>query len=234
VRLVPGLLLLCAAGCAGFDQPTPARLQGVRLDADDAARVPTRCRFQMSLDSRWLAGEFEGVVLADPRSRRLRAQLFGDLGPKMADLMADGDRIVGYFPQTREGIDCVLPREADYHLLLFLAASLVEEFLTSVDRSRVTGVREESDGVLLRLRPALPGVETQRLRRAEGKPELRRSSWMTGIWWEEEWPNSQECRITAPGLTLKVRILERTHPAAVELTALKLPDDVRIVAGSRK
>jgi hypothetical protein len=31
-----------------------------------------------------------------------------------------------------------------------------------------------------------------------------------------------------------VRVLERTHPAAVELTTLKLPDDVRIVAGSRK
>jgi len=42
----------------------------------------------MSVDSRWLAGEFDGVVLAhEGASPIARAQLFGDLGPKIFDLV---------------------------------------------------------------------------------------------------------------------------------------------------
>jgi hypothetical protein len=44
------------------------------------------------------------------------------------------------------------------------------------------------------------------------------------------------CRITAPNLSIQVKILERTPQPLTTLVTLdlKLPDDVRIVKGSRK
>lgn len=235
-RLLAVLLSLTAAGCAAFDAPTDDRLRGIPLDPDAGGPTTTRCRFQMSIDSPVLAGEFEGVVVArrSPTDPVLRAQLFGDVGPKFAELMARPDRIVGYFPQTREGIDCSLPQEASPHLLLLVGASLVEEFLTRVDRSRVTGVRYEGGETWLRLRPAIPGTECHL--RKDVSAKIRRFSWMTGVHWMEVWPTPDECRISAPGIWIRVKILERTHPPLATLATmdLKLPDDVRIVQGSRK
>jgi hypothetical protein len=236
-------LLLLVAGCVGFDQPTSARLEGLPLDREDRASSPrsqtyARCRFRMSVDSPWLAGEFDGIVVAHRFMLNpvLRVQLFGDLGPKMVDLVARPDRIVGYFPQTREGIDCDLPREATPHLLLFLGASLTEEFLGWGDRSRVTGVRAEGDGAWLRLRPTIPGTAPLLYVERGSTAKKRHVSWMTGVSWDEVWPTPEECRITAPNLSIRVRILERSlePPATLESMKLTLPDDVRIVKGSRK
>lgn len=192
----------------------------------------------MSLDSPWLAGEFDGVVVAHRFDLNpvVRVQLFGDLGPKMVDLVARPDRIVGYFPQTREGIDCDLPGEASPHLLLFLGASLVEEFLGWVDRSRVTGVRAEDGGAWLRLRPMIHGTSSHLFLDRASRAKKRRVSWMTGVGWEETWTGPAECRITAPNLTIDVKILERTlqPPATLESMSLAIPGDVRLVKGSRK
>ena len=79
MKSLPTVLLLLAAGCSGFETPTPAQLRALPLPAEDAAtsgQPLTRVRFQLSIDSPWLAGEFEGVVLADrlPAGPRLRAQ----------------------------------------------------------------------------------------------------------------------------------------------------------------
>lgn len=231
------VLLLCAAGCTSFDQPSDDRLRGLPLDRESPSGT-VRCRFRMSLDSPWLAGEYDGVVVAhrSPFNPVLRVQLFGDLGPKMVDLVARPDRIVGYFPQTRDGIDCELPREASPHLLLFVGASLVEEFLGRVDASRVTGVRNENGGAWLRLRPAIQGTESLLYLHRSSPERTRRVSWTTGVWWEEHWSGPEECRITAPRLSIRVKILERTvhAPAALESMELKLPEDIRIVKGSRK
>lgn len=238
-----GILLLFAAGCSGFDQPTADRLEGLPLDREDRTSSPrsqtyARCRFRMSLDSPWLAGEYDGIVVAHRFMLNpvLRVQLFGDLGPKMADLVARPDRIVGYFPQTREGIDCDLPREASPHLLLFLGASLIEEFLGWVDRSRVTGVRTEGEGAWLRLRPSIHGTESLLFLERGSTAKKRRISWMTGVSWEEVWTGPDECRISAPNLSIRVRILERSlqAPATLESMELRLPEDIRIVKGSRK
>ena len=53
---------------------------------------------------------------------------------------------------------------------------------------------------------------------------------------EEEWATPDECRITAPDLSIRVKILERTHRPLSTLATLELtlPADVRIVKGSRK
>lgn len=244
MKPIAGLLLLLAAGCSGFAEPTPERLMGLPFPpSPPVGSVSLRSlsvRFQMSVDSPWLAGEFEGVAVGRAGGLglpRLRAQLFGDLGPKVAELMVDPDRIVGYFPQTREGVDCAIPGEATPHPLLFMGASLAQELLVSETASEVDGVREESEGTWLRLHPFLKGTEVHRLM-SRGNPELKRRRfwWMLGVHWEEDWVSPTECRITAPHLSMRFKILERRQgmgaPAA-EL-GLRLPDDVRIVAGSRK
>jgi len=238
LKALAGWVLVLGAGCSGFEAPTPALLSGLPLRRESDPR-PSRIRFQMSMDSPWLAGEFEGVAVSGrgPSGPQLRAQVFGDLGPKMADLTVRADRVVGYFPQTREGIDCALPGEASPHPLLFMGASLAEELLRQESVPDVIGVREETDGAWLLLRPLVPGMEVQ-LFLSRGNPEARkrRYTWMWGVSWEEEWTSSSEVRISAPNLSMHVRILDRaeTGPAGPSLKAPGLPEDVRIVAGSRK
>jgi hypothetical protein len=245
VKPLLGFLLLMAAGCAGFDEPTSDRLVGLPLrppiaGASGSPRA-TVVRFQMSVDSSWLVGEFEGVAVATEGGLarpQVHAQLFGDLGPKVAELLVAPDRIVGYFPQTREGIDCAIPGEAAPHPLLFVGASLAEELLSRETAAEVSGIREDSDGTWLRLRPFLQGTEVHRLL-SRGNPELKRRRywWMFGVHWEEDWVSPTECRISAPHLSMRVKILERREKEAGGPGAergLSLPEDVRIVAGSRK
>jgi len=245
VKLLTGFLLLLAAGCAGFDEPTADRLKGLPLRPPiaEGSGYPrsTVVRFQLSVDSSWLAGEFEGVAVArsgSPARPQVHAQLFGDLGPKVAELLVAPDWIVGYFPQTREGVDCAIPGEASPHPLLFVGASLAEELLSRETTADVSGIREDSDGTWLRLHPFLQGTEVHRLlsRRDPGL-KRRRFWWMFGVHWEEDWVSPTECRISAPHLSMRVKILERSEketgvPGAER--GLRLPDDVRIVAGSRK
>jgi len=191
----------------------------------------------MSVDSPWLAGEFEGVVLARHGSEApiIRLQLFGDVGPKAVDLLARPDRVTGYFPQLREGIDCSLPREASPHPLLFMGASLVEKF-TPVRSDRVQGIREEERGWWMLLRPAIGGMKSYVFRDSAGQLGRRRYCWMYGVCWEEECSGPDAAVITAPRISLRVRILQREEPAPSKPTdfELTLPDDVRVVLGSRK
>jgi hypothetical protein len=220
-------------------------LSGLALQPEDSVANPapgprpTRVRFQLSIDSPWLAGEFEGVAQSDrsPSGPLLRAQIFGDLGPKMADLTVRPNRIVGYFPQTREGIDCALPGEASPHPLLFMGAGLAEELWRRETALEVTGVRQESGGAWLRLRPLIPGTEIHRFMSADDRSlKRRRYWWMLGVHWEEEWTSTTECRISAPHFSMRLKILERGErgPSTPLSMDLSLPEDVRIVAGSRK
>lgn len=229
MKLLLGPLLALAAGCSGFQQPCADQLQKLPVSGPSES---TRCRFQMSIDSPRLAGEFDGVLVA--KSDVVRAQLFGDLGPKILDLVARRDRIVGYSPQTREAVDCALPGEAEPHLLTFMGVSLIEEFLTPVTRSRVTGTRDEGEGTWFRMTPAVEGMSS---RHFVGRNGIRRRfGWMYGLSWDEEWTGAGERRIRAPDLSIRIKVLERTNAPAAEAAAfeIKLPADVRIVAGSRK
>ena len=191
----------------------------------------------MSLDSAWLAGEFDGVVVAmrGPEGPLVRVQLFGDLGPKMLDLLARPGRVVGFFPQTSEGIDCALPEEAAPHLLLFMGASLLERF-SCWTPARILGVREGTEGWEVELRPAVRGTEVHTFHDRTGRPLKRRIWWMYGLSWDETWAGPDELRIAATKLSLRVRILERTTDATIKPGTLELtlPSDVRLTQGSRK
>jgi hypothetical protein len=237
VKRLLGLLLLWASGCSGFERPTSEQLDLLVPHASPPTPVLERLRIHMSLDSAWLAGEFDGVVVAmrGPEGPVVRAQLFGDLGPKMLDLLARPERIVGFFPQASEGIDCALPDEAGPHLLLFMGASLLERF-SRWTPTRILGVREDPEGCWVKLRPAIRGTEVHVLADRSGRPRLRRIWWMYGLHWDEEWSGPDELRISAPKLSIRVRILERSSDATVKAGTLELtlPPDVRLAEGSRK
>jgi hypothetical protein len=231
--------LLGAAGCAGFRPPTRSDLEKLDLPERPASPGYERLRIQMSIDSASLAGEFDGALLVrrDQSGPVVRLNLFGDLGPKMIDLMARRDRIVGYFPQTREAVDCALPREAAPHPLVFMGATLVERF-SEVSKSRVIGVREADEGRWwLDLRPAIEGMTTRVLwSRHDGVRESR-FSWMYGLGWREEWSDPRSAIVRAAGISIRVRILEEStstllaNPGVMDLA---LPSDAHIVRGSRK
>jgi hypothetical protein len=237
VRRLFGPLLLASIGCSGFARPTPDQLQELFPPTSAPEPVLERLRIHMSLDSAWLAGEFDGVVVAmrAPEGPVARVQLFGDLGPKMLDLLARPERIVGYFPQASEGIDCALPDEAAPHLLLFMGASLLERF-SRWTPARVLGVRGEADGSWVKLRPTVRGTEVQAFCDRSGRPTKRRIGWMYGLSWLEEWSGPDDLRLSAPKLSLRVRILERSADAAIRpgTLELSLPPGVRLTQGSRK
>jgi hypothetical protein len=236
-RLLGPFLLLWASGCSGFDRPTTAELELLVPPSSPPVPAVERLRIHMSLDSAWLAGEFDGVVVAmrGPEGPVVRAQLFGDLGPKMLDLLARPERIVGFFPPASEGIDCALPDEAAPHLLLFMGASLLERF-SRWTPARILGVRGEPDGWWAKLRPAVRGTEVHVKSDRSGRPRMRRIWWMYGLHWDEEWSGPDDLWISAPKLSIRVRVLERDADAALRPGTLELtlPPDVRLAQGSRK
>ena len=233
-------LFLCAAGCSGFHAPTPSEFETLGLPERPSPPGIDRLKIRLSVDGDTLAGEFDGVVLVrrGENGPTVRLQLFGDLGPKTIELMSRRDRIVGYFPQTREAVDCALPGEASPHPLLFMGATLVERF-TDVTKPRVIGVRQEEGGAWgLDLRPAIDGMSVRIRRSKDGRVTMRRFSWMYGLSWTEEWTeDAARAVIEASGLSIRLQVLEEyrgialTNPGVMDLS---LPDDARIVRGSRK
>lgn len=227
MRRLLGCLLLLSAGCSGYAPPSSENLAKIKL-APAAPPAVVRHRVHLSLDSRWLAGEFDGVVISEPGAARI--QLFGDVGPKMIDLLARPDRITGYFPQTREGVDVALPDRAVPHPLLFLGATLLED-LAEVDVDRVLGVQEADEGWWLDLKPQIAGMRSEALRGPDGLSLERRFKWMYGVKWTERWEGPDSCTIQATGVTIRVRILGReTIPLRPSKAfEIELPGDVRVV-----
>jgi len=235
VRLL-AVLLLAAGGCSGFAPPTDEDFRRLRLDPAPRHPEAVRYRIRLSVDSAWLAGEFDGVVLArEGPSPVARMQLFGDVGPKVLDLLARPDRILGYFPQTHEGVDCRLPGEAAPHPILFLGASLLED-LADLTEDRVLGVRPDPQGWWLDLKPAVPGMRSEALRSRDGRTIERRFRWTYGVGWSERREGPDESEVRASGLSLRVRVLETSSLEKPPARAFELdvPGDVRIVEGSRK
>jgi hypothetical protein len=220
------LALALLAGCRGFETPTPedlSRLLG-SLPPEESSFV--RLKVRMKIDSPSLAGEFEGVVVARTRPRpAVRAQFFPDLGGKALDLVATADRITGYFPFQNEGIDLSLPGEARLHPLTLIGVTLLEHAAELV-ADRVTGVREEEDGRWYRVAGAAPGVTVLFQRR--GERTLRRFTWRYGVGWTET-STASGAAVEAPGLSIRVDVLSREHPAGVpeRIFELALPPEVR-------
>ncbi len=70
----------------------------------------------------------------------------------------------------------------------------------------------------------------------DGRTLERRFRWMYGLSWDERWEAPDRITIRASGLVIRVRVLE-TEPLAqrpARAYDFALPEDIRIVEGSRK
>ncbi len=235
VRSLLPALLAAAAGCSGFLEPTPELLTQLRLPPAPPAGA-LRIRVRMDVDTPWLAGQFEGVVLARRGpSPRVRAQFFPDLGPKAVDLAAAPDRIAGYFPVQHEGVDCALPGESAVHPITLIGATLLEHF-SELTPGRIEGMKADGGSWLLRVPSLVPSCDTV-LTYLPGTGVTRRQfSWHYGIGWDQVYLSDRECLVTAPSVRVKISILEEKDAGvpAPSLFELTLPADVSLSAGSRK
>jgi hypothetical protein len=233
VRRLPALALgpLLAAGCTAWAPPTSDTFAWVSL-AQPGVREPTRLRLRLDIDSPWLSGQFEGAALARP-GPEVRLQLFPDLGGKAVDLLATPTRIVGYFPQLREGIDMRLPGEARPHPLAFLGLHLLER---AAPAGTVTGWRPlEGDSatgasrIEARLNSVVEGATAFLSLEKPPRVTARRLRWMYGVEWTERPDGPDASVIEAPRLRVRLTVLERQHPKDLPAGAfeLTLPPDVR-------
>jgi len=231
---VAALAALLAAGCTTWHVPTSTQFALVSRTQRGIER-PTRLRIRLDVESSWLSGQFEGVVVAGP-GPEVRLQLFPDLGGKAVDLLATPKRIIGYFPHLREGIDVRLPKEARPHPLSFLGLHLLERAAPS---QAITGWRildgstaASATRMEIRLNSVVEGA-TVILVLHKHEPEVaeRRLRWMYGVEWTERPDGENGYLIEAPGARFRLKILERTELEAIPTGAfeLTLPPDVRKV-----
>jgi hypothetical protein len=138
----------------------------------------------------------------------VRLQLFGDLGPKMLDLLARPDRIAGYFPQTREGVDCALPARGDAASAARSWARRCREFLRAATPR--DGIREE------RAAPgcgcvAWSGAGVDAFSRPDGTGEaavlvdVRRAGRSSG-------PTADDCGSRRPDVSIRVDLEREADP----------------------
>jgi hypothetical protein len=190
---------------------------------------PQQLKVKLDIESPWLSGQFDGVVLVKP-GPVVRAQFFPDLGGKVLDLLAKPGRIVGYFPMAHEGVDCALPDEAVPHPLLFMGLHLLER-AAPITRGRVTGWFAVSTGDTVRIRSVIEGAsETLFLPVLEPRAiAWRRFHWMYGVEWKEVVETPDRFAILAPRVTIRIDILERKALESLPDSKfeLALPPDVR-------
>ncbi len=226
MRPALALALLAAAGCPGFETPGPPETSRLLLSMPPPGAPFIRLKVRMTIDSPALAGVFDGVIVLRTGTRpAVRAQFFPDLGGKVIDLLARPDRITGYFPLQKEGIDLALPEEARLHPLSMIGVTLLEH-AAALQAGRVTGVRGGDEGPWYRIAGAAPGVElTLQLR---GEFTVRQFAWKHGVQWCET-SSSTGATVAAPGLSVRLDILERQHPDPLpeSLFELALPAEVR-------
>ena len=231
MRRLLAAALLATAGCAG-----PNVSQDLRLPPPEAgAPVTARVRFSIDIESPWMSGRFDGMALARfDASPAVRVQLFPDMGPKAVDLSARPDRIVGYFPFQKQGVDCSLPTEAAPHFLLFMGATLLERYVPI--RARLKEASRQGEGWQVELHPVVEGTEVSAFLGPDVKVYRRSYGWVRGVDWEERRLGDSETLIRASRIEMRVRILEEKQGIVLPPDAfdLALPADVRVVLGSRK
>ena len=190
---------------------------------------PQRLKLRLDIESPWLSGQFDGVVLVKP-GPVVRAQFFPDVGGKVIDLLAKPTRITGYFPMVHEGLDCALPDEAVPHPLLFMGLHLLER-AAPITRERVTGWFAISTGDTIRVRPVVEDA-AETLFLSFQKPRTivwRRLRWMYGVEWKEVTETPDKFTILASRMKVRVEVLERQtlETAPDSAFELALPPDIR-------
>jgi len=189
-----------------------------------APPAAVRQTVRVTFDSEWVAGEFDGVLVARTGARpAVRFQAFPDLGRKAIDLVASSQRIAGWLPATRQGSDHATPLSGTPNAVDVLGVILLERFA----EIEATGMREENGAWWVRVRPRIECLDVAVRVRADGTVARRRfeRGWAA---WDEE--------ITAHGFTVTgyrmrfaVTVVESTPLDAVPdgTFDLKIPADAR-------
>ncbi|HLF92247.1 MAG TPA: hypothetical protein VJB14_02200 [Planctomycetota bacterium] len=226
MRPALALALLAGLGCSPWRIPPEEVLSSLERTQPPLDR-PQRLKVRLDIESPWMSGQFEGVVLVRP-GPAVRAQFFPDVGGKVVDLLATPDRIVGYFPATREGIDCALPSEAKPHPILFMGLHLLER-AAPITRDRVTGWFAISTADLFRVRSLVEGASETLILDPLGTLRERRFEWMYGLGWRESPLGPSKFVVEAPRIRMTVEVLERQvlEKAPEAAFELKLPPGVR-------
>jgi hypothetical protein len=196
------LCLACFAvlGCRGFVEPDSKLLAKLRALPSPAGPY-LRLKSAVTVESPWLSGNFDGVIVASPGpSPRVRAQWFPDLGGKALDLLAQPDRIVGYLPRSQEALDFSPTSHAGPHPLLLMGITLLEHF-APLSEARVLGMQETDDGWWVELKPVVEGCRVTAFLRADGAVLHRKFE--RGVRWEQRIRPGRDITIDAPGLTLR-------------------------------
>ena len=156
--LTGGIALLALAGCAGFQPPTAAELDALRLATDTK---PAAAAFAgvVTIAAPRLTGTFDAALLVERGPRgRARLQLFPDLGGKVLDVIACDDRIEGVIPHAAQHVVADPRARIEPHLLAFTGVTLLE-LATPITRERVLAVRRAGADRELRLAPRVAGSE---------------------------------------------------------------------------
>jgi hypothetical protein len=218
--ITPALLLLCA--CRSFVEPSPRLLDTLR--AMPAPPAALRQTVRVTFESEWVAGEFDGVVVARTGERpAVRFQAFPDLGRKAIDLVASPERIAGWLPATRRGSDHATPLAGAPNAIDVLGIILLERF-AAVDATRM---REEDGAWWVRVRPQVHGLDVSVLVRADGTIARRRFERGWAAWDEEITPHGFS--VTGYGMRFTVTVVESAPLDALPdgTFDLKIPGDAR-------
>ena len=220
------LALITGLGCSPWMTPPEEALQSLEKLQSPLDR-PQRLKVRLDIESPWMSGQFDGVVLVKP-GPVVRAQFFPDVGGKVVDLLATPGRIVGYFPMTREGVDCALPAEAKPNPILFMGLHLLEH-ATAITRDRVTGWFAISTADVFRVQPVVKEASETVVVDVLGALRERRFEWMYGLAWKESRISASKFVVEAPRIRMVVEVLDRKalDPVPASAFELALPPEVR-------
>ena len=215
---VIAIVAIAVTGCCGFVEPSP-ELRSVLRYAPPPEGPCIRAKVRVKIDSPWIAGTFDGVLVARTGdSPIIRMQLFPELGPKALDLVASPSNVTGYFPHKGQGDDHSLPLESIPTPIDGLGITLVEHF-TTLGEERALGMRETKEGWTLQIQPAVKDLKLEGRITKEGRVLSRsfRYSWL--VRWTQEVHPDGGFSINAGKLSLRLSIKETK-------TIQSLPDKI--------
>jgi hypothetical protein len=224
---------ICAVhSCSSFGPPPPELRELLGAPPCGAAaplRDTWRAQGRVEIDSRWISGDYEAVVVAETAPfPRARLQLFPALGGKLMDVLATPKRLAGTIPAAGIALDWSSADGAPPRALLaFVALGLLEQ-VQPLTWPRARAARRDGDGWELELEPCFPGVEQWAL--IDGQGELRERRYRVGgaSWTERFGPHRFEGR----GFRLTIDAAAAPRTADVPESAFDLNLDATGSAGT--
>ena len=222
---VIAIIAIAGTGCVRFVKPSPELLSVLR-NAPPPPGPCVRAKVKVTIDSPWIAGTFDGVIVARTgTSPLIRMQLFPELGPKALDLVASPMRVTGYLPHKDQGADHSLPLESRPTPIDGLGVTLVEHF-THLGEDRALSMRETDYGWTIKVHPVIKELEVKVRITREGRVLSRnfKHSWL--VRWDQEVHADGGFSISAGKLSLQLNILETKELKSLpdKIFVLRLPD----------